>query len=342
MKYTTRLYQQSSQIVGQIKQLLIHRAGSVVLICPEIEQAKQWHQWLAIDQAVLVEARRPASVRLACQILLQHEPKLLIGTKRLSLLPLTEAALVLIIDPEDPAHRQWDQHPRYHVLHVATQQNSVVCFSQAPRLEQVATHQIDTTLLDDTLLPDIITITPSTLLDVIRRHDQIVLWHNRTGVARYAICQACQQLVNDIHVAACPHCGAVQFRLGGFGTSALLRRIQEAFPDRPVVEITPQTKSVVPKSGSIIIGTNAIFSRIPWDQITAAVATSIDAQLAYPDWRSHEYALQQLIHLRNCVRKLYISTYAPQHPVIQAVHLAYPAQWYDSAIAERKRFGFSL
>ena len=303
MTSATKLYQHTDQIIGPITQALSDRQGCVVLICPELAHVKQWCQRLAQYQPVVVEARRAVSVRTAFQALLQHQSTILVGTKRLALLPLTEAAVVIVIDPEDPTQQQWDQRTRYDVLTVAEQQGPVLCFSQAPLVEQVVRHQVDTSLLDDALLPEIVTLNPAALLDVIQRHDRIVLWHNRTE-------------------------------------ASLVKRLQKAFPDRPVVEVTSATKCVVPEPGSILIGTSAIFSRIPWDHVTAAVATSLDAQLAFPDYRSHEHTLQQLIQLRNRVTQLYMATYAPAHPVVQAVHQTYPAQWYSDTILERKRFHY--
>lgn len=340
MNHRTSLYQTTAAIIPVIEHIVQSTNGTVVIICSEREEARQWLQRLKHLTPVLIESRRAQSVRQGFDYLLQHQSKLLIGTKRLALLPLTEAAQVIIIDPENPGHEQWDQKPRYHVLAVAEQQGPVLCLSQAPRVEQVLHHQIDTDLLDESLLPDIVTVHPSSIREVIARHEQIVVWHNRTGVARYAICQSCQRLVPDAHATQCPQCGSADLRLGGFGTGALVQRLQETFPDRSVVEVTSQTRQVELKPGSIFIGTNAIFSRIPWDQVTAAIATSIDAQLAFPDYRSHEQTLQQLIHLRNLVRSLSIATYAPEHPVVQAVRQAYPAQWYSDTILARKRFHY--
>src|SRR3989338_811232 len=147
MTSVTRVYQHTDQISGAITAALSDRPGCRVLICPELEQVKQWSQRLLEYQPVSVEARRAASVLLAFQALLQHQSTVLIGTKRLALLPLTEAAAVIMIDPENPAHQQWDQKPRYHALDVVEQQGSVICFSQAPRVEQVLQHQVDTSVL---------------------------------------------------------------------------------------------------------------------------------------------------------------------------------------------------
>src|SRR3989338_1625972 len=147
MTSATKLYQHTDQIIGPITQALSDRQGCVVLICPELAHVKQWCQGLAQYQPVVVEARRAVSVRTAFQALLQHQSTVLIGTKRLALLPLTEDAAVIMIDPENPAHQQWDQKPRYHALDVVEQQGSVICFSQAPRVEQVLQHQVDTSVL---------------------------------------------------------------------------------------------------------------------------------------------------------------------------------------------------
>jgi primosomal protein N' (replication factor Y) len=91
---------------------------------------------------------------------------------------------------------------------------------------------------------------------------------------------------------------------------------------------------------TIIVGTTALFNKLDWSTIDTVIATSLDAQLTLPDYRSHETTLQQLIWLRNRVARLYIQTYAPDHPVIQALHQPYPEQWYKQTLRERKRFHY--
>ncbi len=71
-----------------------------------------------------------------------------------------------------------------------------------------------------------------------------------------------------------------------------------------------------------------------------AIATSVDSQLAYPGFRSHEETLQQLVRLRNQVPKLYLYTHVPDHPVIQAVQQPYAAAWYQAILTERQRYHY--
>lgn len=344
---TTVLYQDHHEVVAVVHGLVKQSAGPVVLICPEVDTAQRWSGWLAQHQPTVVLAKQAASIRLAFHQLLTHQPGVLIGTKRLALLPLTEASRVIVLDPEDPAHKQWDLNPRYQVLRVAEQQHSVICFSQAPRLEQVAQHNIITTLLTRAALPRITTVQPTAgavlspaLLEAIQQYDRVVLWHNRSGLARYLICQHCHSLNADTTLTACPRCAGQSLRLAGFGTAMLKRWLQAAWPDRQIIEVTPRSPLAPNLAQAIWIGTSAIFARLPWPQIQAAVATSLDAQLAYPDFRSHEYALQQLMRLRNAVPNLYLYSHVPDHPVIQAIQQPYPAKWYQTALAERRRFAY--
>ncbi|MBI4407424.1 MAG: hypothetical protein HY565_02910 [Candidatus Kerfeldbacteria bacterium] len=351
---TTILYQQSQDCVAIMHGLLQPATGPIVFICPETDDVERWRGWLAKFKPVVVEAKRAATVRTAWALLLHSSPGVLIGTKRLALLPLTQAARICVLDPEHSAHKQWEMNPRYHVWRVASEhsrlgQVPLTCFSQAPRLEQVQTNQIITTLLQPTVMATLTTIVPTagaylspSLVEVIEQHDRVVIWHNRTGLARFAICQHCQYLSADVSIAACPRCQAQSFRLAGFGTAMLKRLLHAQFPERQVMEVTAQLKfdhlTITP--GTILIGTNALFARIPWSQVDVAIATSVDSQLAYPGFRSHEETLQQLVRLRNQVPKLYLYTHVPEHPVVQALRQPYAAAWYQATLTERQRYHY--
>lgn len=351
---TTVLYQHNQDCVAVMHGLLQQSTGPVVLLCPETDDVAKWRSWLAKFNPLVVEAKHTQTVRAAWAVLLQSANGLMIGTKRLALLPLTQATRICIMDPEQPAHKQWKLNPRYHVWRVAREQGRygqvpVTCFSQAPRLEQVQTEQIVTTLLQPTAVSSIKIIVPTpgayvspAVLEAIAQYDRVVIWHNRTGLARFVICQHCQYLSTDVSLSACPRCQAESLRLAGFGTTMLKRLLHAQFPDRHISEVTAQFNSdyqtIAP--GSILIGTNALFSRIPWSQVDVAMATSVDSQLAYPGFRSHEETLQQLVRLRNQVPTLYLYTHVPEHPVIQALQQPYPAAWYQAALAERHQYHY--
>ena len=154
---TTVLYQGSQDCVAIMHGLLQQPSGSVVLICPETDDVERWRGWLTKFKPVVVEAKRASTVRAAWSLLLQASPSLIIGTKRLAILPLTQASRICVLDPEHSAHKQWEMNPRYHVWRVVGEhsrlgQVPLTCFSQAPRLEQVQTNQILTSLLQPTAM----------------------------------------------------------------------------------------------------------------------------------------------------------------------------------------------
>ncbi|MFA6474598.1 MAG: hypothetical protein WCV88_00165 [Patescibacteria group bacterium] len=290
---STILYQRSNEAAAVVLGLIKHVKGPVVIICPDHTQIAYWSGVVAQYHPLVVEAKHKDTIQSAWQVLVNHQPGVLIGTKRLSLLPLTEATRVIVLDPENSAHEQWDMKPRYHVQTVVDKQTYAVYLSMAPRTEQVAHQPIVTALLTEDYLPKITTIASSPgvlfapgVLAAMAEATHVVLWHNRT--------------VNVID-----------------------KTIKQMFPDK-----------------TIIVGTTALFNKLDWSTIDTVIATSLDAQLTLPDYRSHETTLQQLIWLRNRVARLYIQTYAPDHPVIQALHQPYPEQWYKQTLRERKRFHY--
>jgi primosomal protein N' (replication factor Y) len=346
---TTVLYQQRNELAAVLLGLIKQAKGPVVVLVSTEQALEYWQGVLAKQHLVVITAHHPLSVRRAWQMLIEHQAGVLLGTKRLALLPLTEADRVIVIDPEDPAHKQWDQNPRYHVQTVCEQQHQVIHFSYAPRMEQYAQQQLIDTLLTTAALPEVTIVQPipgqvltPSIIAKVEQANVVVIWHQRTGLGKSLVCASCKFWTQELNTVACPQCGSQSMRLAGFGTAMLKRRLAELFPQRPMIEVTA-SQAYPPFQASqrpIYVGTSAVFERLPWEQVDLAIATSLDAQLAWPDFRSHEVALQQCFWLRNHVPALVLQTYAMEHPVVQALGQPFPAEWYRDTLTERRRWHY--
>lgn len=351
---TTVLYQRLNEVaavvLGLVKQTQSSaNARAIVLICPEEAQLAYWQGVLKQFNPILVEPQHTGSVRLAWEALMRQQAKIILGTKRLSLLPLTEASQVMVLDAEHTAHKQWGHNPRYHVQRVVDQQTAAVYFSYAPRLEQYAQHSLQTDLLTSQYLPKLLITQPfpgqvlnETVQAQITEANSVVVWHQRTGLSRSLVCLDCKTWIPSVEATHCPQCHGQRLKLAGFGTAMLKKQLAELYPHRTVIEVTasnalPQYNAT---KGVIYVGTSAIFNRLPWQQIDLAVATSLDSQLAWPDFRSHEQTLQQLMWLRNHVPNLVAQTWTGEHPVLQALSEPFPASWYQRTLTDRRKLKY--
>lgn len=354
---TTILYANSIDSVVIIRGLL-SQGKRLAVVVAEDYQLKQWQQWLADFNPVIVTARENRThVVQACLSLLHKSDSLYLGTKRLSLFPLQDIDVICLLDPEEPAHKQWDLNPRYYVLTVATWYAKataarLLCFSQAPTLEQWSRHKIDRRLCAGqsphaVRLVDMRSETDSLLSYPVERQcskaQTCLLWLNRKGYGRWLVCAQCQRLATDISVVRCPTCGSQRLVLKGFGTSTLVATLQQRWPSRSIIELHKDkpTAGINYAAKPIIVTTSYGWSVIDWIQVEYCAVISIDGVLAQPEFRSHEHVWQMLVRLRNRSRTgLYIQTYVPEHPFWQSLQSFWPADWYQATAADRQRFGY--
>ncbi len=117
--------------------------GSVLLLAPEIEQARTWAARLDArlgEPARLVTSAAPPRERWAawwaCR---QRQVRVAVGTRVAAWLPLAPLGLTVVLDEEDPAHKAPDA-PRWHARDVALERvrregGASLLTSSAPSLE---------------------------------------------------------------------------------------------------------------------------------------------------------------------------------------------------------------
>lgn len=277
---------------------------------------------------------------------------LYLGTKRLSLLPLTEMKRIIVVFPEDSAQKQWDLNPRYHVQRLTAELADhyavpVTYISYAPRLEQYAHHTINTERLRHVRLAKMRFISleqqPALTLQVQERMQQAavpVLWYQRKGKHRFLICRNCASVQTHTELERCPNCNSLELGMRSLGTTALVEELHRLFPARPIVEITREHKpTAIPyQQHPIIVTTSAGRDAIDWSIVDYAAVVLIDHILGLPYFRAHELAYQQLVWLRNQVLRLDVQTYVPTHPVLLAATQRWPEHWYAQTWQQRQQF----
>lgn len=356
----TILYARSTEAVAVVRGVLRSTKQRIAIIVAEEHELEQWAAALYQLNPVMIHSRLGKHAMYnAWHGALTNSARVYIGTKRLSVFPLQQFDTVIVIDPENKAHKQWDLNPRYSVPRVVQAQlkdtkTKLVFFTQSPPVELIAMGTpVNTLLCNDLVVPAV------TLIDMTsERFDYnqsllsrsawqrcaqdatIFLWLNKKGSGSFLICKTCDELLADIHTTRCSKCRGIDLVKRGLGTTSLTSLLRKQFPERHVIELTKDTGNVhIPYDAHpIIVGTIYAEQQLEWKRVDTIIVVSIDHMLSQPEFRASEVALQTLVHLRNTSQCLYIQTYAPNHLVFRALAVYYPQDWYTQEINNRQEF----
>ena len=353
-------YGSFSQAVGVL--LGIHKtakdsAGPLVVIVPEERLVVHYSRALSSLKPLTFTGHSSKGQRNAVlHVLLDTKPEIVIGTKLLSLLPLQNCAKVIVVDPVDESHKQWEANPRYHAWTTAVQQATesdvqLVGLHQAPALRpHVST--VDTRLADavqrtvrvvdmaEEFKSEFGGLLSTGVWERVQQANCPVLWFNRKGRGRYTICQDCRAFVGGTDAPSCTNCQSQRLEVRGFGTGSVVDALQEA-ADRKILEITKDTATeysamAIPYDASpIIVATSYAFQVVDWSRVDYIAVISADGLLAQPDFRASENLLYDVVRLRNAVGRIDIQTHSPEHALWQAAAEQFPQQWLESELAVR-------
>ncbi len=353
----TVLYQKYPEVVALISGYA--KNGSVAIIVPEESYIDELRGHLhSYAPHIITSHLNKTEMYSLWKSAVQSEATAYIGTKRLAFFPLHAFDTICIIDPEDQSHKQWDGNPRYHTQTIAEawrelSASHVVYFSQAPRLDQFASVEMNMNLLSEDLLPDMRIIDlsdnhfyskdiPLTLqiVERCREASVVFLWLNKKSGYDYLVCDDCGTLSEDASITVCSSCGGKNMQSRGYGTTRLAAGLAELFPDRPIIELTKDSEIIAIEydKNPIIIGTRYADSRVQWQRVDYQVIVATDYLLSQPEFRSAELALQQFIRIRNRCVRLDVQTYSPEHPVIKALGQLFAKSWYENELQLRERF----
>lgn len=356
----TIVYHRWQELVALLHGILKHGLR-VAVIVPEEYMIEDWQAYLAHYAPLTLSAKVSGSHMYAVWCAIQNKSaKLVIGTRRLSVFPLDQCDMIIVIDPEHPAYKQWDMNPRYQVWRVTQQlaQSSNTRWlgcSQTPPTDYISRTKLFTELVADIPPPDIRIIDMSTepyseslgvLSSAVIQHCKQAtvpfLWFNKKGEGSFMVCRDCGALTNNLTSVQCEKCTSSRLTTHGFGTTTVRNVLQAHFPDRPVIELTADTHiTAIPyHDRPIIVGTSFAHKIVKWQNVDYVAALLVDNQLSMPDFRSTETVLHELGRLRSYRQQLDIQTYAPLHPLFASLQQWYPEQWYQQELALREQLKF--
>lgn len=157
--------------------------------------------------------------------------------------------------------------------------------------------------------------------------------------------------------SSCPECGHVEIHHKGFGTKLLEAELKKLFPEAKIARFdadntkgdTLDAKFTEVKSGNydIIIGTQTIAKGLDLPLLATVGVVQADAGLSLPDYSSEERTFHLLTQVIGRVGRghldaadVFIQTFQPNHPAIQAaIHSDY-ASFYNHALNVRRKGHF--
>ena len=280
-----------------------------------------------------------------------------VGARSAVFAPFTNLGIIVIDEEHDGSYKQ-DSTPRYHARDTAVMrahsQNAIVLLGSAtPSLESIHNTQLNKykylsleKRVGNRMLPIVslvdmrkerkefknFSILSGQLIAAIRdrlsRNEQIFLFLNRRGTARFVYCPDCGNALECNHCSVtltfhgnddrlichycnfsacmpkhCPECQGEVIRFSGFGTQKLEEETIKLFPKAKVSRIdrdTTQSKAAFANmhrdmtSGKIdiLIGTQMITKGHDFPNVTLVGVVAADTALNIPDFRSCERAFQ--------------------------------------------------
>ena len=168
------------------------------------------------------------------------------------------------------------------------------------------------------------------------------------------ICHHCNYRVTS--AAICPSCGAADLKLIGGGTKRIEAEVERLFPQARIARLDrdsatlPYLKKVFAelKSGKldILIGTQMIAKGLDLPAVDTVGIISADTMLHLPDFSAVERTFQLLSQVSGRAGRgdragqVFIQTYTPDHPAIQAAATNSYDAFAEAELAERDALGY--
>ncbi|MGH7706891.1 MAG: replication restart helicase PriA [Vulcanimicrobiaceae bacterium] len=213
----------------------------------------------------------------------------------------------------------------------------------------------------------------------LQRREKSILFLNRRGSARFALCRACGWVPEctrcsislTIHRAdrllrchlcdlqqplppACLQCGG-PLREFGIGTQRVVEMVTELFPQARIVRMDGDTTTRIgaharlldefAAHGDVLVGTQMVAKGLDFPDVTLVGVIAADADLHVPEFRAAERTFDLLAQVagrsgRARAGEAIVQTYSPEHPAIRFAALHDYDGFAGTELAERRELGY--
>ena len=201
------------------------KGRQVLVIAPDIASRETLREALGrkipTQSLMLVESgSRVSELRKFWHLVRSGAPAVVIGSRLPLFLPFSDLGLIILDDDGSPAHKSWDQHPRYHAREIAEKLHDLhgglfIIGGYPPSLASYHRVKYETLSADVEIIPDqnqppvslfvemekdikeagsfvvISQVLKDKLRSVIHEGGRAFLFVNRRGFAPFILCQDC-------------------------------------------------------------------------------------------------------------------------------------------------------
>jgi len=346
---------------------VLKKEKAVLFILPEINLTPQFLKTFETYLGVPVFSYNSSvskSDKFGLWKLLQDDlgPKVILGVRSSIFLPIKNLGLIVVDEEHDPSFKQEDRCPynardvaikRAHILNIP-----VILGSATPCLETFfsfcneglknnyfrLSKRIGTSNLPKVVYVDMkgsmeeniwpfTSITLDRVEKALSKGEQVLVYVNRLGFARYLQCRSCghkfscpncslnlrffkqRNEVNcpfceykDKAPEICPECSNLKIFQKGFGTEKLQTILGERFPetkierfDRDELKNLKNINACLQRYDrgeiDILVGTQMLSKGHNFKNTNLVIVLGTDNQLNFPDFRSNERVFQQLVQV---------------------------------------------
>jgi primosomal protein N' (replication factor Y) len=344
-------------------QRVLEMGKSAIMMVPEIsltpQTVERFRQRFGDRVAILHSGLSQTDRYLEWKKIRDEKVSIAVGARSAVFAPFKNLGIVVIDEEHDGSYKQ-DSNPRYHARDTAVMRakslNAVVIMGSAtPSLESTQNTRLGKyrhlslpSRVGERMLPLVslvdmkrerkefknFTMLSGALRGAIRdrlsRREQVFLFLNRRGTARFVFCPDCGYVLECAHCSVtltfhgtedrllchycnfrarmpshCVECHGAVIRFSGFGTQKLEEEVKKLFPDAQVTRLDRDTtrgrnsfadmhRNMNAGNIDILIGTQMITKGHDFPNVTLVGVMHADLSLNIPDFRSAERSFQLL------------------------------------------------
>ncbi|MBV8354501.1 MAG: primosomal protein N' [Candidatus Eremiobacteraeota bacterium] len=365
------------------------RGGRAIVLVPEIsltpQTARRFEAVFGERVAVLHSALSERERFEAWQAAARGEVDVVVGARSAVFAPLEDVRMIVVDEAHETSYKQ-ETTPRYDAVAVARERmrlagGVLVLGSATPplgayaraRAGEIPLAELPYRAAGGAALPAVQVVDMAAEFTAghrrafsrvliegldrrLERGEKTILFVNRRGTARFALCRACgyvpdctrcttslavhrQEGLLRCHYCdrrlplppACPRCGNAAFREFGIGTEGVAGEVGRLWPDARVIRMDSDTTtrvgdharilSAFEERGDVLVGTQMVAKGLDFPSVTLVGVVAADVGLHLADYRAAERTFDLLAQV--CGRsgragpgEAIVQTYSPEHPAI--------------------------